>query len=120
MFPSLTIQLGNNKLNDLLVAIQGNRKIEAIKLHREITMLGLKESRDWVESLMGVTVPVDKPQRDYAVFYKTEYEWYLEGAAYYNDASAKTDAKDCLDRAGVAEVLVCEIVARSKTVLVDC
>lgn len=39
----------NDKLEAMLVAFKANRKIETIKIVRELTGLGLKEAKDLVE-----------------------------------------------------------------------
>jgi ribosomal protein L7/L12 len=41
------------QVTEMFTAIISNRKIEAIKMHRKITGMGLKESKDAIEALLG-------------------------------------------------------------------
>lgn len=50
--------------NRIAQFVQNNQKIEAIKLYREVTRVGLKEAKDAVEAFekSGVFPPVAKPE----------------------------------------------------------
>lgn len=49
--PSPSPALADAQLNAIADALRAGNKIEAIKLHREATGLGLKESKDEVEAI---------------------------------------------------------------------
>lgn len=47
----MSTPLSDSQINAISAALRGGNKIEAIKLYRETTGLGLKESKDAVEAL---------------------------------------------------------------------
>lgn len=113
-------------LTELLSAIQRGMKIEAIKLVRAATGMGLKEAKDWVEALQMATpqmpAPVSTTQRakGYMVFRRdgTDYagSWNL-----YNTLSYLSDAKQsaesiAADATPGSEVLLVEVLGQTKPV----
>jgi hypothetical protein len=44
-------ELTEQKQQEIEAAVLGGKKLEAIKLYREASGLGLKEAKDWVEEL---------------------------------------------------------------------
>lgn len=44
-------ELNDERRQEILNAIQNNRKIEAVKLYREVTGVGLKDSKEFIEEL---------------------------------------------------------------------
>ena len=57
MAPALTPE----QKNELIEVIKTGRKIEAIKMHREVTGQGLKESKEAVEAL-AKTLAAENPE----------------------------------------------------------
>ena len=45
--------LNDDQRQEILDAIKANRKIDAIKMYREYTGFGLKESKEFIEELTG-------------------------------------------------------------------
>lgn len=116
------------KLDQLRDAIVGDamgvaRKVEAIKIHRELTGSGLLESKNYVESLMGVS-PSDN-NKAFVVFV-TEHSdaWYKLNPNIGRDFETINEAKDAANRQLTnypeSEILVCRVAARTERVLKDC
>ena len=53
----------------IIAALAGNKKIEAIKLYREATGVGLKEAKDFIETLVSQLAEQDPERFSKAVGY---------------------------------------------------
>jgi ribosomal protein L7/L12 len=113
-------------LTELLSAIQRGMKIEAIKLVRASTGMGLKEAKDWVEALQSATPQMPAPvatthkTKGYMVLHRdsTDYggAWNLHNTlSYLSDAKQSAEGLAQTGSAGT-EVLLVEVLGQTKPV----
>jgi ribosomal protein L7/L12 len=110
----------------LLTAIQGKQKIEAIKLVRAATGMGLKEAKDWVEGL-AVAVPqvpalAADPYRENGYMVLTRHPsdygaaWNLNTTmSYLRDAKETCDSLTRTASSG-EEILLVQVLGQTKPV----
>jgi ribosomal protein L7/L12 len=110
----------------LLTAIQGKQKIEAIKLVRAATGMGLKEAKDWVEALQAATPQLPVPAvtahkaKGYMVLRRDGSD-YAGSWNLYNTLSHLSDAKQSAESIAAdgtpgSEVLLVEVLGQTKPV----
>ncbi|WP_298962286.1 50S ribosomal protein L7/L12 [uncultured Methylobacterium sp.] len=110
----------------LLDALRNGRKIEAIKIVREMTGMGLKEAKDWVEGLQSqIPTPVPAPVQNYK---RDGFLVLTQGPDDYGGSCniAVTESyRDDAERAAKSvlndapphrEVLLVEVIGRTKPV----
>jgi Ribosomal protein L7/L12 C-terminal domain len=59
---SMAHPLSDQQVQDISAAIYAGRKIEAIKIHRQATGIGLKEAKDFIEALES-RLRTESPER---------------------------------------------------------
>jgi sRNA-binding protein/ribosomal protein L7/L12 len=114
----------HHEMEGVVRELRGGRKIEAIKIYRNATGVGLKEAKDFVESMQGMPGMVVQPaygvtpSKDYIVLSKTagSYDSFEDEGRYADLGGAESLAKRVSERSPTTETLLVKVIGRTKSV----
>jgi sRNA-binding protein len=115
----------HKSMEEVVAHVRQGRKIEAIKSYRALAGVGLKEAKDFVESMQGLpgvaVTPVHTPYgiqpKDYMVLSKSASygDEYQDEGRYSDVSGAESLAKRVNERSPTSEVLLVKIIGRTKS-----
>ncbi|TXM69668.1 ribosomal protein L7/L12 [Methylobacterium sp. WL120] len=113
--------VAHNHMNDVILHLRGGRKIEAIKSYRAASGVGLKEAKDFVESMQGMPGTARSPESsvatdpDFMVLRKRGSDvTYSVSSRHYDKEAGRNRATMAVSEDH--EVLLVKVLGRTKPV----